>query len=100
MTDDLVSLDDCRKPESMMASEVRRDAMIKNVTDEAARRKCQAGMDAQTEAKPTSAWIEATVKARFLIRRNSERPEAMDARIQTLIGALRATWRVRPSARN
>lgn len=85
MIDDPVSLDARRSTEGQMATDFRRYALREFEADQEALRKRQEELEAQLLAEPSVTWMEAAVKAQYLIRRYAETAEAGDARKQKLI---------------
>lgn len=85
MSEDPVSLDDRRSTEGQMATDFRRHALREFEADQAALRKRQGELEAQLLAEPSVTWMEAAVKAKYLIRCYAETAEARDARKQKLI---------------
>ncbi|NPD15085.1 hypothetical protein HOY34_07700 [Xinfangfangia sp. D13-10-4-6] len=85
MSEDPVNLDDRRSTEGQMATDFRRHALREFEADQEALRKRQDELEAQLLAEPSVTWLEAAVKAQYLIRRYAETTEARDARKQKLI---------------
>jgi len=84
MTDRTIELDEHRGMAAQKATEIRR--LLADVeTDAEALRVRQEALETQLIAAPSTSWVEAAEKARYLLALFAATPAAQDPRRQTLI---------------
>jgi len=85
MDDDPVELDEHRSTVGMMAVEIRRHSLRDFEADQDALRRRQNELETQLLAEPAETWLDAAVKAQYLIRLYAETAEGRDDRRRKLI---------------
>jgi len=85
MTDDPVDLDERRGMAAQKATEIRRERLHQFQEDQLTLRRRQEELEQHLLAAPAESWLEAAVKAEYLIQLFAETLEARDQRRQELI---------------
>lgn len=85
MSDDPVDLDERRSTAGRIAADMRRHSLKNFEAEQEALRHRQEELEAQLLAEPAETWVDAAVKAQYLIRLYASTTEGRDARRQKLI---------------
>lgn len=85
MNDDPVELDGRRTAAGQVGVDHRRHALKKFQADQEALRRRQHELEAQLLAEPSANWVEAAVKAEYLIRLYAATLDGADARRKDLV---------------
>lgn len=85
MTDEPVDLDKHRGMAALIATDIRRQRLHEFQLEQAALRRRQDELEQLLLAAPAKTWLEAAVKAQYLIQLFAATPEAQDPRYKRLI---------------